>query len=693
MASDQTVQTIFEVVDKTSKKVDEMSKSLKGYGKTTEDVDKKQKGLAEGLKSKIPLGAAAAGAAIATLVVGVTKAAIELGEVGAKSEFVRKNFEKFASSVGKNSDSMVKELRSATQGMISDMELQQFAMQSMVSGVDFDDMITAMQFVSRQAAATGADVSQKMQTVMTGFARGSAQFLDDVGIQVMGAEDVVGAAIVQMKEKMDLFADASGTAQGNIVQTKAEINNLKAAIGENLTPVTEAWGNIIVAVLTKVADAAKLITAKDDLDEMNRLLEEQEKRNANILAYDEARKQLSEDTLAEYSKIMGELQEIEKLGGESKAPDRYRAAFDALERMKKEWFTIMDIERDTGADIAAGYRIVQQITEEKKAQALLDKERKNAGGKGSGKSETKEEIDWLLELEAIQGEQRNKRNSQIAQDAINKMVTAKKVATIEEELILKNLEVDKWATAEMKRVDEEYFEWRKQKRQENIDSLMNSAAMVVGGINAISSARQKSTDQWLSKELDAINSSRMSEKKKEDARKKAEETAQEQTKKSAMVAWGASAALATAQATQAIISTIANTPTGPLGKMAAGALIGAEVFGLVAQMAASKPRFYNGGEIGSNGRVGDSQLAMVRSNERVLTPEQNREWKVSQNRVNNNDNRSISYSPNVYVQGGDPEMVKRAMYDSFSQVLEESDRNGRIDWVRLDGLQRNMQGV
>ncbi len=161
----------------------------------------------------------------------------ELGKLGAQAQSVQKNFENFANRAGRNAEEMTIKLRKATLGMVNDMELQQRAMQAMVSGVKFDDIITAMEFVTKFAQATGTDVSQKMMTTMTGLARGSAQFLDDIGIQVIGSKDVVNDAIAQMKEKMDQFTTSEDDAAVKAEQLNARLKNLKIEVGEHLQPV------------------------------------------------------------------------------------------------------------------------------------------------------------------------------------------------------------------------------------------------------------------------------------------------------------------------------------------------------------------------------------------------------------------------------------------------------------------------
>ncbi len=195
--------------------------------------DNAKKGLSSLQKSIVTLVSAAAIRQLALY----TK---QLADLGAKAESVAKNFKNFAERSGRDADEMTAKLRAATLGMVNDMELQQRAMQAMVSGVNFDDIVVAMEFVTKFASATGTDVSAKMMTTMTGLARGSAQFLDDIGIQVIGSKDVVNDAIAQMKEKMDQFTTSGEDVAVKAVKMKANFENMRIEIGKKLVPAWEA---------------------------------------------------------------------------------------------------------------------------------------------------------------------------------------------------------------------------------------------------------------------------------------------------------------------------------------------------------------------------------------------------------------------------------------------------------------------
>lgn len=238
MAEDAIRQKFIIEVDGQGK-VKAYSDSLKQLENDTAKAEKSQSNLGSTLKKM-----AAGYITVATAIKGA-KLAIELGELGANVEVVNKNFQQFANRGGRDAIAMMGQLRKASGGMMDDMFLQQQAMKAMISGIKFDDMIVAMEYVRKYAIATGSDVNQKMETVMTGLARGSAQFMDDVGIQVMGAKDVVGATIDQMKQKMGEFADTSDSSATKINMMKTSFESLRQEIGTALSPVLGELATIL----------------------------------------------------------------------------------------------------------------------------------------------------------------------------------------------------------------------------------------------------------------------------------------------------------------------------------------------------------------------------------------------------------------------------------------------------------------
>ena len=179
----------------------------------------------------------------------------KLATLGATAESVDKSFTKFSNDRGRDYTDMMMKLRRATMGTVSDMELQQKAMQAMISGINFNDVIVAMDYVTKYALTTGTDVSSKIATVMTGLARGSAQFMDDVGIQVIGSKDVITDTINQMQEKVGQFNITQDEGSIKVAEFTARIKNLTAELGKKLVPALSAT----IDFLNKMMDGMNFV--------------------------------------------------------------------------------------------------------------------------------------------------------------------------------------------------------------------------------------------------------------------------------------------------------------------------------------------------------------------------------------------------------------------------------------------------
>ena len=210
---------------------------IKAY---TEDLKKNEKAVESNAKAQEEFNKKLLklGARYLTISAAIKGAnlAYQYAELGGKVDVVNTSFNKFARDGGQNAVAMLSELRKASGGMMNDMVLQQTAMKGMISGIKFDDMIVAMEYVRKYSIATGTDFESKMQSVMTGLSRGSAEFMDDVGIIVKGTGDVVGKSIDQMRDKMGQFSDTTDSTSSQIAKMKTQFETLKQDIGTGIAP-------------------------------------------------------------------------------------------------------------------------------------------------------------------------------------------------------------------------------------------------------------------------------------------------------------------------------------------------------------------------------------------------------------------------------------------------------------------------
>lgn len=135
-------------------------------------------------------------------------------EEGAKSLDVKEVFSNLATSMGRDANTMLAELKLASNGYLSEVKAMSLSTQSMMSGMDFGDVKVTMEYLQKYAKATGRDFDQLTQTIMTGLARGSTLMLDDAGI-IIDAQSVInqktqeyGRDLTEVEKKQALVSAA-----------------------------------------------------------------------------------------------------------------------------------------------------------------------------------------------------------------------------------------------------------------------------------------------------------------------------------------------------------------------------------------------------------------------------------------------------------------------------------------------------
>lgn len=596
MANETVKQTFLIEVDGQGK-LTGYTKELKNNEKQTEKNKKSNTDFSKSIRklegdlAKLAFGFAS----VATAIKGA-KLIVELGELGAKVTTVDKSFQKFASDGGRDAEKMMADLRKASGGLADDMFLQQQAMKAMIAGVDFSTVVTSLEYVRKYSIATGEDMNAKFQTVMTGLARGSAQFLDDVGIQVMGSKDVVNDAVAQMQEKMGQFADTSNDASTKIATMKTRFENLKQEIGDGLTPTVD----VLLDQFTEIADevgTGKVVTAitqgvkyinaffvgvSGGLDAIfsgisNYLLE----FSGNVLK--------TFSILNKYSPV---LFKVAKNAGDMG---------DALKEQAKEENALLK-ER------LVGYGdLINDIMNAKKAEDQL----------GDAIDKTTAKVNKRVTSGSAGGGGKSKAKGSTGTDmgvSFGPMpATDLLLAQIEDTSELQTQSLDSWR---------DYWNDYAGIAQESVNSISNLiSSMYNKQINDMQAVTQR--------EIEAVKASTMSEKKKAKEIDKINKEASKKELELRKKQWKLNLLQAIANTALAVTSALTTQPFLPMGPIMAGV---AAVTGgaAIATVASNKPRYYYGSrdasgaftEVGGSGS-GDSVQALVKSGEMIVSGKSN----------------------------------------------------------------------
>lgn len=149
---------------------------VKGAVSDIKEIDNTAKGATGGI------GGLSRGLVAATgVIVGAAVAAKQLYgalKEGAQLQTVTQRFDKLSDSIGTTADTMLSKLRSATQGMISDMDLMSSASQIMsLKLADSEDQVVRL-------ATVAGTLNWDMQQVILTFANMSTMRLDALGLSV-----------------------------------------------------------------------------------------------------------------------------------------------------------------------------------------------------------------------------------------------------------------------------------------------------------------------------------------------------------------------------------------------------------------------------------------------------------------------------------------------------------------------------
>ena len=156
---------------------------------------------------------------------------LDAAKSGIKFNSMLIGFERLA---GETSDKLLRDLKVATSGMVSQMDLVSQANQALLLGIDQEALPNMFKAASRIAIAQGRPVSAAIADITTGIGRQSRLVLDNLGIIVKADEANEKYAISIGKVASELT-----TAERKIAFTNAAIEALNES-SEKLGDITES---------------------------------------------------------------------------------------------------------------------------------------------------------------------------------------------------------------------------------------------------------------------------------------------------------------------------------------------------------------------------------------------------------------------------------------------------------------------
>lgn len=194
-------------------------------------------GIKEGLSSIIKVGTAM----VATLV-AVGAAIGKLAKDASQFEDIRAGFERLAEAQGASGDLILENMKKASQGIISQVNLLKFANDALLEGIPIDKLSKIVELARVAASSTGESVEQMMYMIANGISRGSQMMLRHAGI-VFDADE----AYKKFAKSLHINTDELTEAQKKQVFLTEALKAGQATLnkfGEAQVSVNDQWARI-----------------------------------------------------------------------------------------------------------------------------------------------------------------------------------------------------------------------------------------------------------------------------------------------------------------------------------------------------------------------------------------------------------------------------------------------------------------
>lgn len=269
--------------------------------KGAKEAEKSFKNLGSGLRN---ISGIMKGVFASALVVG----AANLSKTAAEAEGVKIAFDRL------NRPELLRNLRQATKGTVSDIELMKRAVTANNFRISLEQLPTLLKFAQQRARETGESVDYLVNSIVTGIGRKSPLILDNLGLSAIEVRDefkktgdmakavgnIINREFAKSGEPVNTLAD-------DFDRTQASIDNMSLAFGEMINTVGKESGafEFFTDMFDFVKKGVEVITGTSTINAFGQIVEKG-KQAASVVA--ENTKQISQAELA-YNKFVLEQEE------------------------------------------------------------------------------------------------------------------------------------------------------------------------------------------------------------------------------------------------------------------------------------------------------------------------------------------------------------------------------------------------
>ena len=204
----------------------------------------------------IAIGAAAA--AINAFTDACGEAINRGAELAKQAEGIKRAFDRL------NQPQLLDNLREATHGTVSDLELMKNAVKFDNFNLSLEQMGTFLAFAQQQAKDTGQSVEYMVDSIVTGLGRKSLPILDNLGLSAVDIRkkmeevgDMTTAVAEIIKERMDKAGGYVETAADRAAQANAKLENAMLELGNAMQEVFgyTGWDDMAKGIKTELVGA------------------------------------------------------------------------------------------------------------------------------------------------------------------------------------------------------------------------------------------------------------------------------------------------------------------------------------------------------------------------------------------------------------------------------------------------------
>ncbi|MCL1942069.1 MAG: hypothetical protein FWF54_00730, partial [Candidatus Azobacteroides sp.] len=247
--------------DALTKEIAKNREQLKEYDAQIGNFQRNVGNYSSAVSGLIPLWMKGA-AAIATISKGIE---YTIKIIGDKTEGVEQAFARL------NNPNALNQLKEATKGTVSDLELMKAAVNADNFKIPLDVLARGLQFAQQRAKDTGQSVDYLVNSFVTGIGRKSVMILDNLGISAVAIKEKLGnigtesATVGQMAEAVGKIIEEEMVKAGQSTDIASEKAGQLTAAWENLrNQSTKKLSNLLSPLAESARDALNWIARNTD---------------------------------------------------------------------------------------------------------------------------------------------------------------------------------------------------------------------------------------------------------------------------------------------------------------------------------------------------------------------------------------------------------------------------------------------